>query len=115
MDLFAVANAAETTAAQGSQEGSFVTMLIMIVVFIAVMYFVTILPNKKAMKEKQNLLSKIEAGDEVQLRSGICGKLVEYKKDSEYAIIEISKNVNITIGKDFIIGVLPKGTVSSIK
>ena len=115
MDLFAVANAAETTAAAGNPEGGFGSMIILIVVFIVLMYVVTILPNKKAMKEKQNLLSKIAVGDEVQIRSGICGKLIEYKQDSEYAVIEISKGVPVTISKDYIMNVLPKGTIGSLK
>ena len=102
MDLFAVANAAET-AAPAQEAAGFGSMIILVVVFIAVMYFVTVLPNKKAMKEKQNLLSQIAVGDEVQIRSGICGKLLEYKQDSEFAVIEISKGVPVTINKDYII------------
>ncbi|MBQ8976382.1 MAG: preprotein translocase subunit YajC [Succinivibrionaceae bacterium] len=114
MDLFAVANAAET-AAPAQEAAGFGSMIILVVVFIAVMYFVTVLPNKKAMKEKQNLLSQIAVGDEVQIRSGICGKLIEYKQDSEFAVIEISKGVPVTINKDYIMNVLPKGTISSLK
>ena len=114
MDLFAVANAAET-AAPAQEAAGFGSMIILVVVFIAVMYFVTVLPNKKAMKEKQNLLSQIAVGDEVQIRSGICGKLLEYKQDSEFAVIEISKGVPVTINKDYIMNVLPKGTISSLK
>lgn len=113
MDLFAVANAAETAAPQPTD--GLGSMIVLIVVFIVIMYVVTILPNKKAMKEKQNLLSKIQVGDEVQIRSGICGKLIEYKAESEFAVIEISKNVPVTINKDYIVNVLPKGTISSLK
>ena len=114
MDLFSVAYAAEGVAPQ-PQEANWSMLIIMVVIFIAMMYFVTIKPNKKAMKQKEELLSKVTVGDEIMLRSGMCGVVKEYKADSDYVVVEISSNTPVTFAKDAIVHILPKGTISALK
>lgn len=113
MNLFSVAYAADQATQQPG--GDWLSMIIIVFVFIAIMYFVSIKPSKKAQKEKEELLSKILVGDEIILRSGICGKVVEYKAESEYAVISLSENVNVTVAKVYIMNVIPKGTIGSMK
>ncbi|MGN1357385.1 MAG: preprotein translocase subunit YajC [Succinivibrionaceae bacterium] len=115
MDFISVAYADETAAQVGQQTGGLASMLIMIVIFIVLMYVITIRPNKKAAKQKQEMMSKIGNGDEVMLRSGICGVIKTIKADSPYVVIEISNGVPVTYDKDAIIHILPKGTISSMK
>ena len=114
MNLFPVANAAEQ--AGGQPQGADWSMLvIMVVVFLAMMYFVSIKPGRKAQKQKEEMLSKISVGDEVMLRSGMCGIVREFKNDSDYAVIDISTGVSVTFAKDAIVHILPKGTVIAIR
>ncbi len=115
MDLFSVAYAAEGAAPQQAGQADWSFLIIMVVIMVVMMYFLSIKPNKKAMKEKQELLSKIAVGDEVMVRSGMCGFVKEYKADSDYVVVEISKNVPVTFAKDAIVHILPKGTISALK
>jgi preprotein translocase subunit YajC len=113
MDFFSVAYAADGAAQQ--PQGDWSMLIIMVVIFIAMMYFVTIKPNRKAMKQKEELLSKITVGDEIMLRSGMCGIVKEYKPDSDYVVINISNDVPVTFAKDAIVHILPKGTIGGLK
>ena len=115
MNLFPVANAADQAGAAQPQGADWSMLVIMVVVFLAMMYFVSIKPGRKAQKQKEEMLSKIGVGDEVMLRSGMCGRVREFKADSDYAVIDISSGVSVTFAKDVIVHILPKGTISAIK
>ncbi len=115
MDFFPVAYAEDAAVQAGQQSGGLGSLLIMVAVFIVLMYFMTIKPNKKAAKQKQEMMSKIANGDEVLLRSGVCGVIKSIKADSPYVVIEISTDVAVTYDKDAILHILPKGTIGSIK
>lgn len=117
MDLFSVAYADEGAAQVGqqAQAGGLTSMLVMVGIFIVLMYVLTIRPNKKAAKQKQEMMSKISNGDEVLLRSGVCGIVKTIKDDNPYVVIEISNGIPVTYDKDAIIHILPKGTIGSIK
>ena len=56
--------------------------LIMLVVFIAIMYFLLIRPQKKKEKEVEAMRNSIQVGDEIVTIGGICGKVVKTKEDS---------------------------------
>ena len=57
-------------------------MLIMIVVTIALMYFVLIRPQKKRQKEEDKMRRNVQVGDEIVTISGLCGRVVSIKEDS---------------------------------
>lgn len=57
------------------------TTIIMIVVMIAVMYFVMIRPENKRKKEAEQMRNDIKVGDEIITIGGICGKVVHVKDD----------------------------------
>lgn len=54
----------------------------------ALMYFMTIRPQKKRQKEEQEMRNAVDVGDEITTIGGICGKVVIVKEDS--LIIETS-------------------------
>lgn len=117
MDIISVAYAAgEGTGAPAAAqpEGSWISMIVIIGVFLVMMYFMSIKPQQKQRKEKEQLLSVIKPGDEIMLTSGICGKVVSFKEDSDYAVIELSRGVNVTVAKVRIAHILPKGTIESL-
>ena len=56
--------------------------LIVMVVFIAAMYFLLIRPQKKKDKQIQAMRSNLQVGDEIITIGGIRGKIVKTKDDS---------------------------------
>ena len=61
---------------------SFMMQVIILVAFIALMYFLLIRPQKKKEKEVKEMRDAIKVGDEVITIGGICGKIVKTKDDS---------------------------------
>lgn len=74
-----------TTGTEGAASGSSSSpfpMLIIMGVMIAVMYFLTIRPQKKKQQEEQKLRDAVQIGDEITTIGGINGRVVTVKEDS---------------------------------
>ena len=67
-------------------------MIIMIIGMFALMYFVTIRPQKKRQKEEQEMRNAVDVGDEITTIGGICGRIVTVKEDR--LIIETGSDKN---------------------
>ena len=104
------AHAATTTAAP--QQGSFLSVLPMLVIFIAVFYFLLIRPQSKRAKEQRELLTGLAMGDEVLTSGGIVGRITKLR--DSYIVLMIAKDIEMTFQKGAIVSVLPKGTMESI-
>lgn len=65
-----------------TSSGSPFTMIIIMVAMVAVMYFLTIRPQKKKQQEEQKLRDSVQIGDEVTTIGGINGRVVTVKEDS---------------------------------
>lgn len=78
---FAMMSGSTATAESGSKGGSF-SMIIMMAVLFAAMYFFTIRPQKKQQKMEQELRENTQIGDEITTIGGICGKVVSVKDDT---------------------------------
>lgn len=76
------------------------------------MYFVIIRPQRKRQKEHQELVNRLNKGDEVVLTSGMLGKIVSV--DETYISIEATDNVVLKFQKIAVHAVLPKGTIKSL-
>lgn len=87
---------------------SFLPFIIIFVLF----YFMLIRPQMKQAKEHRSMLDSLKKGDEVVLSSGIIAKINSLS--DQFAIVEISKAVEIKIQKPTIQTLLPKGTIKSI-
>ena len=98
--------------AGGAPQGSGIFELVMIVVMVAVFYFLLIRPQQKRAKEHQRLVSELAKGDEVITAGGILGRIT--KVDENYAVVEIADNMEIKLQKHSIQSTLPKGTLKSI-
>lgn len=99
-----------TTAAAG-QSGGFMQLLPMLIIFILFMYFVMIRPQQKRAKDHNRLLANLKKGDEIVTIAGILGKIE--KITDEFIVLNIAENVNISIRKNAVATVLPKGTIKS--
>ena len=87
-------------------------MILFFIVFLALMYFMTIRPQQKRMKALQGMMDGLEKGDEVVAAGGIIGRIKEIK--GPYVSIEVSENITFKLQKTAIANTLPKGTIASI-
>ena len=101
-------------AAAPSAAGGGMEMIIMLAVFGAVFYFMIFRPQSKRAKDHKDLMSSMAKGDEVLTNGGIIGKIAKISEDNDYLLIAISDQLTITIKKDYITAVLPKGTMKSL-
>ena len=84
----------------------------MLILFIAVFYFL-VRPQTKRSKEHKKLMSNLAIGDEIMTAGGIMGRLVKVK--DTYIVISVAKNVEIVFQKNAITSILPKGTIESLE
>ena len=87
-------------------------MILFFIVFLALMYFMTIRPQQKRMKALQVMMDGLEKGDEVVAAGGIIGRIKEIK--GPYVSIEVSEYITFKLQKTAIANTLPKGTIASI-
>ena len=97
-------------AAPGAGPGGFAPILMM-VVFVAIFYFLLIRPQQKKAKEHQALVSKRSTGDEVVTTGGILGKVTEVGES--FVTMEIADGVRIKVQKFQVGSLMPKGTLKS--
>lgn len=102
---------AETTgevAASGTQTaagGEFISMIIMLVVMFAIMYFLMIRPQKKKEKAVKNMLDALKPGDRICTIGGLYGTIASLKDDT----------VTITLGAKQNTVVIAKWAVRSVE
>ena len=104
--------AAEAGRAATHPHGSFLSMLWLPLLIVLVFYFLLIRPQSKRAKEHKNLLQNLAVGDEIVSAGGIVGKVMKLKEG--FVVLEIMKGVEITVQKNSIAQVLPKGTLDSL-
>ena len=106
------AYAAPVSVQQPLHHGSFWSILWLPLLLILVFYFLLIRPQIKRAKEHKQLLENISLGNEVMTTGGIAGKVTRLK--DAFIVLEIGKDIKITVQKGAIVSVLPKGTIDLI-
>jgi len=71
-------------------------------------------PQSKRVKEHKNLMSSLSKGDEVLTSGGILGKIAKISDENDYVLLSLNDTTQITIKKDYIAAVLPKGSIQSL-
>ena len=94
-----------------AQQGSPMSLLVMMVLFFAVFYFMAIRPQMKRAKEHRALLAGLSKVDEVVAAGGIAGRVEDLGE--HFVGVEIANGVTIKVQKNAITAVLPKGTLKS--
>ncbi|GLQ74898.1 preprotein translocase subunit YajC [Vibrio sp. vnigr-6D03] len=110
MSLISVAHAA----GEGAPQGGGFEMIIMLGMFAVIFYFMIYRPQAKRSKEHKNLMAGMQKGDEVLTNGGLVGKIAKISEDNDYIAIALNDNNEVTIKKDFVTAVLPKGTLKSL-
>ncbi len=109
MDFFISSAQAQDPGAAGM--GAF-QPLIMMLIFIAVFYFLLIRPQMKRAKEHRAMVSQLAKGDEVITSGGIAGRIEEVGES--FITVQIAQGVNIKVQKHAVGNVLPKGTLKDV-
>lgn len=112
MSFFISDAVAQTAGAPAAQQGSTLSLILMMVGMFAFMYFLIIRPQRKRQKEHEALLSALNKGDEVVLTSGLLGKIV--RLDEGYVVLNTGDNIELKFQRQAIVAVLPKGTIKAI-
>jgi preprotein translocase subunit YajC len=102
---------AQTAAAAAGPMDSAMQFLPIILMFVALYYFM-IRPQQKKAKEHKALIDALGKGDEVVTQGGIAGRIA--KVGDDFVAIEIAENVEIQLQKHAIALVLPKGTLKNL-
>ncbi|UKA01284.1 preprotein translocase subunit YajC [Photobacterium damselae] len=112
MSLF-ISNA--YAAAEGvAPQGSSMQLFIMLGLFAVIFYFMIYRPQAKRVKEHKNLMASMGKGDEVLTNGGLLGRITKVSAESDYIVIALNDSTEVTIKKDFVTAVLPKGTMKSL-
>jgi preprotein translocase subunit YajC len=73
-----------------------------ILIAIIVMYAVMILPKRKQDKQRQQMLTNMKRGDEVQTIGGVIGKVVDPREDRVLVKVDESSNTKIWFARSAI-------------
>ncbi len=106
--LISNAFAQGTSATSGADIMAFLPMILIFVVF----YFLLIRPQQKKSKEHRTMLEALQKGDEVVTAGGLVGKVS--KLTDQYASVEIAPSVEISVQRQAIQQLLPKGTIKAL-
>ncbi|MFD2179489.1 preprotein translocase subunit YajC [Veronia pacifica] len=101
-------------AGEGAPQGGGMQLFIMLGLFAVIFYFMIYRPQAKRVKEHKDLMSSMGKGDEVLTGGGLVGKITKIADDSDFIVIALNDNNEVTIKKDFVTAVLPKGTLKSL-
>nr|WP_239024481.1 preprotein translocase subunit YajC [Candidatus Vallotia lariciata] len=82
------------------------------ILMITVLYFFMIRPQLKRQKEHRNMLTTLTKGDEVLTSGGIMGKVS--RVGDVYIRVELCDSTEVTVQKNAISTILPKGTIKSL-
>ena len=82
-------------AEQVAQGGSVIMTVLMLVGWLAIMYFLLIRPQKKQQKQMDELRSSIEPGDNIMTTGGFYGVVLDVVDDT--VIVEFGNNKNCRI------------------
>ena len=96
--------------ATGAAPGGELMGLLPIAIMFALLYFLMIRPQMKKAKEHKTMVEGLQKGDEV-VAAGILGKIT--KVGDSYVSLEIANNVEISVQKQAIAQLLPKGTIKN--
>ncbi|HTY03871.1 MAG TPA: preprotein translocase subunit YajC [Rhodocyclaceae bacterium] len=112
-----ISNAFAQAAAGAPQDATSTLMGLMpIILMFVVLWFLMIRPQMKKSKEHQKMITELQKGDEVVTQGGIVGRVT--KLGENYITVEVAEGKNgaveVTVQKQAIGALLPKGTLKTL-
>ncbi|TCJ98382.1 protein translocase subunit yajC [Volucribacter psittacicida] len=95
-------------------QGGGMSMILMLVIFALIFYFMIYRPQAKRNKQHRELMASLGKGEEVLTSGGLIGKITKVSAENDSVVIALNENNEVTIKKDFIVAVLPKGSIKSL-
>lgn len=96
-----------------AQQSSPLSMIIVFILFGLVFYFMIYRPQAKRNKEHKKLMSELAKGTEVLTAGGLIGRITKVSPDSDNIVIALNDSTEVTINRNYVAAVLPKGSVQS--
>jgi len=87
---------APTTEDGGGGFGSFLPLIIIL----ALLWLVLLRPQQRRAKNRREMLSRLEVGDEVLMSSGVYGRIASF--DEQTVFVDIADNVRVKVTRDSI-------------
>lgn len=94
--LFVAQACTTTTEEGGGGFGSFLPLIIIL----ALLWLVLLRPQQKRAKNRREMLSRLEVGDEVVMSSGVYGRIASF--DEQTVFVDIADNVRVKVTRDSI-------------
>ena len=88
-----------TTATEDGGGGGFGGFLPLIII-LALLWLVLLRPQQRRAKNRREMLSKLEVGDEVLMSSGVYGRIASF--DEQTVFVDIADNVRVKVTRDSI-------------
>ena len=82
----------------GAEGGFDPSIIIILVLFIGMIYFLMIRPQRKRQKEHQELMQELRKGDRVVTAGGVYGQIENLSEDSVVLKVESGATMRVTRG-----------------
>jgi len=105
--LIASAMAQAGGAQQPSMLGTFIPLILIVVIF----WFLLIRPQMKRNKQHRELVAGLANGDEIITAGGMLGKVTAVGES--FVTVKLADDVEISLQKHSVAQVVPKGTIES--
>ena len=86
--------------------------IVMLLVFVAMLYFLLLRPQLKRAKQHKQMVEALAKGDEVVTSGGLLGKITQVEES--FVAIEVAKGIEVRLQKSSVASVLPKGTYKPV-
>ncbi|SHE40461.1 protein translocase subunit yajC [Modicisalibacter ilicicola DSM 19980] len=96
----------------GAPAGGGIAQIVMLVGFVLIFYFLLWRPQSKRAKQHKQLISSLSKGDEIVIGGGLIGRITKVTDD--FISMEIAEGTEVSVQKNAVAAVLPKGTLKSI-
>jgi preprotein translocase subunit YajC len=84
-----------------------------IILMFVLLYFLMIRPQMKRAKETRQMIEALQKGDEVVTAGGVVGRITRI--GDAYLSLEIAQGTEISVQKQAVQTLLPKGTIKSLQ
>ena len=84
----------------GEDGGGGLSNFVPLIIIMALLWLVLLRPQQRRAKNRREMLSKLEVGDEVVMSSGVYGRIASF--DEQTVFVDIADNVRVKVTRDSI-------------